>query len=88
MKKEVEIFDYDLAHEFEIYKLLHKQTIVESSLLKFYKDLTHTGINIPEFMQESAEKKARKHLLELLNDREKFNRTYECAWHEFKECLP
>lgn len=87
MKNE-KILDYDLSKEFEIHKLLHKQRIVESKLEYFYRDMANTGINIPSFMDETPEEKARKQVLLLLNDREKFERTYNCIWEEIKYAMP
>lgn len=80
--------DLTLEREFELYKLIHKTSIVEAKLQCFYKDLINTGVTIPSFMNENAEDKAKKHLLELLDDKDKFNRTYECIWNEIKWSLP
>lgn len=77
-----------LEREFEIFVQLHKQSIVEAKLISFYKDMVNTGITIPNFMEKPAEIKAREHLLELINEPEKFNRMYECIWNEVKEVLP
>ena len=77
-----------LEKEFNIYRDIHKMSIVEAKLMCFYRDMASTGVTIPNFMDKSIEEKAREHLFNLLNDREKFERTYECVWNEIKWSLP
>lgn len=83
-----ELLDYDLAKEFQQYVFIHKSAIVEAALIKYYRDLQDTGIQLPEFMCETPIQKAQKQLIEILNDKEKFNRMYECVWEEVKWSMP
>lgn len=80
--------DLSLEKEFNIHVLLHKQRIVEAKLQCFYRDMACTGVTIPSFMEKTPEEKAREHLLDLINEPEKFERTYECIWNEVKWSLP
>lgn len=86
--REERILDYKLAKEFEIYKLLHKTSVVEAKLQCFYKDLVATGLKVANFKDKSPDDKAKEHLFELLNDKDKFNRTYNAIWEEVKWSLP
>lgn len=83
-----ELLDYDLAKEFQQYVFIHKSAIVEAALIKYYRDLQDTGIKLPDFMDESPTQKAQKALIEILNDKSKFNRMYNAVWEEVKWIMP
>lgn len=81
--------ELSLEKEFEIYKLIHKITILEAKLTTYYRTIQETGIKIPFFMLESPERKANKEIEQLLDtDRDVFEALYQKAWDEYAECLP
>lgn len=80
--------DYTLAREFEMYKFQHKSSIVLGALLKYYNDVASSGVTIPDFMRKSPEEEAKEHYYKLLENRVKFNETYEQCWDRYKELLP
>lgn len=80
--------EMSLEREFENYKFIHKSAIVEAALIKYYRDLQDTGIKLPDFMDESPTQKAQKALIEILNDKSKFNRMYNAVWEEVKWIMP
>lgn len=69
-----------LEQEFEARKLLHKCKFIENMLIKFYQDLQNTGANIPWFLSGGAKDLARKRLIELLDDKELFEKKYNEAY--------
>ena len=77
-----------LEQEFEEQVFIHKSSIVLGCLLKFYKDTQETGVNIPEFLEETVEEKAQKHYFELLANNNKFNETYNACWEKYGALLP
>lgn len=80
--------DLSLEKEFEIYKQLHKVSVVEAQLQVHYNDLAKTGVVLPDFMDKDPNLKAREHLLMLLNDKDKFERTYNSIWESIKYAMP
>ena len=81
--------ELSLEFEFEIYKMIHKTTILQAKMTNYYRDLQGTGIQIPFFMLEAPEKKAEAEVQNLLGtDKETFDILYERAWNEYAECLP
>ena len=82
--------EYSLEKEFEIFKILHKTTVLQAKLTQFYKDFNETGITIPVFMQkDDAEEKAKAEVSMLLtNNIEVFEELYNKAWQEVAELLP
>ena len=50
--------ELSLEKEFEIYKLLHKTTILQARITAYYQTIQESGIMIPFFMLESPDKKA------------------------------
>ena len=79
----------DLSKEFELYKQLHKTTILQAKITTYYKNLQETGVRIPEFMTVAAEKLAEKEVINLMCYSPKFfDRLYELAWREYAEYLP
>lgn len=78
-----------LEKEFELYKQLHKTTILQAKITTYYKNLQETGVRIPEFMTVPAEKLAEKEVINLMCYSPKsFDRLYELAWREYAEYLP
>ena len=78
-----------LELEFEIYKELHKITILQARLTQYYYSLQNTGVTVPFFMQEPPEKRAAKDIENLLTDNiEEFERLYNHAWGEVAALLP
>lgn len=78
-----------LEFEFEMYKMIHKTTILQAKMTNHYRDLQGTGIQIPFFMQKTPEKRAEEEVQNLLDkNREAFESLYLGAWAEFAECLP
>ena len=78
----------DLSKEFELFKQLHKTTILQAKITTYYKNLQETGVRIPEFMTVPAEKLAENEVIQLLCYSPKlFNTLYERAWHEYAEYL-
>ena len=78
-----------LEKEFELYKQLHKTTILQAKITTYYRNLNETGIKIPEFMTVPPEKLAEKEVLQLMCYSPKtFERLYEHAWSEYAEYLP
>jgi hypothetical protein len=81
--------ELSLESEFELYKQLHKTTILQAKITTYYKNLQETGVKIPEFMTVSPEKLAEKEVIQLLCYSPKlFNTLYERAWNEYAEYLP
>jgi hypothetical protein len=81
--------ELSLEKEFEIYKLLHKTTILQARITAYYQTIQESGIMIPFFMLESPEKKAELHVQSLLCENpEVFEILYKEAWNEYAECLP
>lgn len=81
--------DLSLEFEFNIYKMIHKTTILQAKMTNHYRDLQGTGIQIPFFMQKSPEKRAEEEVQNLLErNKEAFESLYLSAWNEYAECLP
>ena len=78
-----------IEKEFELFKHLHKTTILQAKITTYYKNLQNTGITIPEFMTVPPEKLAEKEVLQLMCYSPKtFDNLYEHAWSEYAEYLP
>ena len=83
------MIEWSLEKEFEIYKLLHKTTILQARITAYYQTIQESGVMIPFFMLESPEKKAELHVQSLLCENpEAFEVLYKEAWNEYAECLP
>ena len=81
--------EISLESEFELYKQLHKTTILQAKITTYYRNLQNTGITIPDFMQVPPEKLAEKEVLQLMCYSPKtFDSLYEHAWREYAEFLP
>lgn len=81
--------ELSLEKEFEIYKLMHKTTILQAKLTAYYKVIQESGVMIPFFMQELPEKKAEIEVVNLLGENpEAFEVLYKKAWEEYAEYLP
>ena len=81
--------ELSLESEFELFKQLHKTTILQAKITTYYRNLQNTGITIPEFMQVPPEKLAEKEVLQLMCYSPKtFDSLYEHAWREYAEFLP
>lgn len=81
--------DLSLEFEFNIYKMIHKTTILQAKMTNHFRDLQETGVQIPFFMQKSAEKRAEEEVQNLLEkNKEAFESLYLSAWNEYAECLP
>ena len=81
--------EISLESEFELYKQLHKTTILQAKITTYYRNLNETGIKIPEFMTIPPEKLAEKEVLQLMCYSPKsFDKLYELAWSEYAEFLP
>ena len=78
-----------LEREFELFKQLHKTTILQAKITTYYRNLQNTGIKIPEFMTVPPEKIAEKEVMQLMCYSPKtFESLYEYAWREYAEYLP
>ena len=78
-----------IEKEFELFKQLHKTTILQAKITTYYRNLQNTGIKIPEFMTVPPEKLAEKEVLQLMCYSPKtFDKLYEHAWSEYAEYLP
>lgn len=82
--------DFDLGREFEEYKAIHKYSILFKKLFMYYETILDNndddGLQIPYFMNTTAEELAQRDIRELYNrDKNEFNRLYELAWQEMKE---
>lgn len=81
--------EISLESEFELFKQLHKTTILQAKITTYYRNLNETGIKIPEFMTVPPEKLAEKEVINLMCYSPKtFERLYELAWREYAEFLP
>ena len=81
--------EMSLESEFELFKQLHKTTILQAKITTYYRNLQNTGIKIPEFMTVPPEKLAEKEVLQLMCYSPKtFDKLYEHAWSEYAEYLP
>ena len=81
--------EISLEKEFELYKQLHKTTILQAKITTYYRNLNETGIKIPEFMTVPPEKLAEKEVINLMCYSPKtFDSLYEHAWREYAEYLP
>ena len=81
--------ELSLEKEFELFKQLHKTTILQAKITTYYRNLNETGIKIPEFMTVPPEKLAEKEVINLMCYSPKtFERLYEHAWSEYAEYLP
>ena len=81
--------ELSLEKEFEIYKLMHKTTILQAKLTAYYKVIQESGVTIPFFMQEPPGKKAEIEVVNLLGENpEAFEVLYKEAWDEYAEYLP
>ena len=81
--------ELSLESEFELFKQLHKTTILQAKITTYYRNLQNTGIKIPEFMTVPPEKLAEKEVLQLMCYSPKtFDKLYEHAWSEYAEYLP
>lgn len=86
---ETNMQELSLEKEFEIYKLLHKTTILQARITAYYQTMQESGVMIPFFMQEPPEKKAEAVVVNLLGENpEAFEVLYKEAWSEYAECLP
>ena len=78
-----------IEKEFELFKQLHKTTILQAKITTYYRNLQNTGVKIPEFMTVPPEKLAEKEVLQLMCYSPKtFDKLYEHAWSEYAEYLP
>ena len=82
--------EWELATEFEEYKAIHKYSILFKKLFMYYETILDNndddGLQIPYFMNTTAEELAQRDIRELYNrDKNEFNRLYELAWEEMKE---
>ena len=78
-----------LEKEFELFKQLHKTTILQAKITTYYRNLQNTGIKIPEFMTVPPEKIAEKEVMQLMCYSPKtFESLYEHDWREYAEYLP
>lgn len=78
-----------IEKEFELFKQLHKTTILQAKITTYYRNLQNTGVTIPEFMTVPPEKLAEKEVLQLMCYSPKtFDELYENAWREYAEYLP
>ena len=78
-----------IEKEFELFKQLHKTTILQAKITTNYRNLQNTGIKIPEFMTVPPEKLAEKEVINLMCYSPKtFESLYEHAWREYAEYLP
>ena len=78
-----------IEKEFELFKHLHKTTILQAKITTYYRNLQNTGVTIPEFMTVPPAKLAEKEVLQLMCYSPKtFDKLYEHAWREYAECLP
>ena len=78
-----------IEKEFELYKRLHKTTILQAKITTYYRNLQNTGVTIPELMTVTTEKLAEKEVLQLMCYSPKtFDKLYEHAWSEYAEYLP
>lgn len=66
-----------LEKEFKIEEFIHKVRIVQAKLQQYYED-TQEDVDIP------AHIKAQNAVVDLLDDREKFERLYQKAWKELQ----
>ena len=83
------MIEMDLSKEFELFKQLHKTTILQAKITTYYRNLQETGIKIPECMKVPPEKLAEKEVLQLMCYSPKtFESLYEHAWREYAEYLP
>ena len=83
------MIEMDLSKEFELYKQLHKTTILQAKIATYYENLQNTGVRIPDFMVTSPIKLAERDVINLLCYSPKsFDKLYEIAWKEYAECLP
>ena len=81
--------ELNLESEFELFKQLHKTTILQAKITTYYRNLQNTGVKIPEFMTVPPEKLAEKEILQLMCYSPKtFDKLYEHAWSEYAEYLP
>jgi hypothetical protein len=81
--------ELSLEFEFNIYKQIHKTTILQAKMTNHFRDLQETGIQLPFFMQKSPEKRAEEEVQNLLEkNKEAFESLYLSAWNEYAECLP
>ena len=78
-----------LEKEFEIYKLMHKTTILQAKITAYYQAREGMGISIPFFMTKTPEQRAEEDVLDLMSKApQDFEQLYERAWNEYAECLP
>ena len=78
-----------LEKEFELFKQLHKITILQAKITAYYRNLQNTGVTILEFMTVPPEKLAEKEVSQLMCYSPKtFESLYEHAWSEYAEYLP
>ena len=78
-----------LEREFELYKQLHKTTILQAKITTYYKDMQQAGVTIPDFLLTSPEKLAEKEVINIFcHDQKLFDKLYERAWNEYAEYLP
>ena len=80
--------EMSLEKEFEIYKLMHKTTILQAKITAYY-ETTQGEIKLPCFMTKTPAKQAEEDVLELMcKNPDAFNSLYDRAWSEYAECLP
>ena len=83
------MLELSLETEFEIYKNIHKATILQAKMINHFRDLEETGIQIPFFMTKSPEQRAEEEVQNLLDKNPMaFESLYQGAWQEYAECLP
>lgn len=81
--------ELSLEAEFEIYKMMHKTSILQAKLITYYQAKEESGIRIPFFMTKTPEQRAQEDVENLLcKAPHAFEQLYERAWNEFAECLP
>lgn len=79
-----------LEKEFEDFKIIHKSAIVKAVAMRYYSDLYDSEVNLPEFIESKedvVERKANSYLIDLLNDKARFNKVYNNCWERIKEYL-
>ena len=81
--------ELSLEGEFEIYKMMHKASILQAKLITYYQAKEESGIKIPFFMTKTPEQRAQEDVENLLcKAPHAFEQLYERAWQEYAECLP
>lgn len=80
--------DLSLEKEFNIYAIMHKQSILTARLADYYRTLDQ-GVNIPCFLMPTPLERAGKCVMDIFeNDRQEFEKLYNKAWEDVAELLP